>query len=110
MKAAGKLLRAGHIHAKVQHATMTTYNMATWLMHCSRHMEALGLGREEKMTRRGQGSGVEGDAPGPKSQQAELSLRGRFVWLAAKKTVLFVYVPISIYIYIVAIPVHECSY
>ena len=93
MKAAGKLLRAGHIHAKVQHATMTTYNMATWLMHCSRHMEALGLGREEKMTRRGQGSGVEGDAPGPKSQQAE------FVWLAAKKTVLFVYVPISIYIY-----------
>ena len=80
--------------------------MATWLMHCSRYMEALRLGREEKMTRRGQGSGVEGDAPGPKSQQAELSLRGRLVWLAAKKTVLFVYVPI----YIVAIPVHECLY
>ena len=78
---AWKLLWAGHIYAKVQHATMTRCNMATWLMHCSRYMEALRLGREEKMTRRprrGQGSGVEGDAPGPKSQQAELSLRGRF--------------------------------
>ena len=64
---AWKLLWAGHIYAKVQHATMTRCNMATWLMHCSRHMEALRLGRDEKMTRRGQGSGVEGDAPGPKS-------------------------------------------
>ena len=75
---AWKLLRAGHIYAKVHHATMTRCNMATWLMHCSRYMEALRLGREEKMTRRGQGSGVEGDAPGPKSKQAELNLRGRF--------------------------------
>ena len=72
--------------------------MATWLMHCSRHMEALGLGREEKMTRRGQGSGVEGDAPGPKSQQAELSLRGRNQ-VACSKEDGFVCLCANIYIY-----------
>ena len=96
---AWELLRAGHIYAKVQHVTMTRCNMATWLMHCSRYMEALRHGREEKMTRRGQGSGVEGDAPGPKSQQAELSLRGRFR-VACSKEDGFVCLCANIYIYI----------
>ena len=66
--------------------------------HCSRYMEALRLGREEKMTRRGQGSGVEGDAPGPKSQQAELSLRGRNQ-VACSKEDGFVCLCANIYIY-----------
>ena len=75
--------------------------------HCSRYMEALRLGREAKITRGERGSGVEGDGPGPASQNRQnQSFWEDFGWLAAKKTVLFVHVPI----YIVAIPVHECLY
>ena len=82
--------------------------------HCSRYMEALRLGREEKMTRRGTRQWRRRRRAWPEvttgrikpsgKKSGGLQQRRRFCLFMCQ------YIYIYIYIYIVAIPVHECLY